>query len=348
MKLPPGVFRREGKKGASYQVRWRDIKGQQRAKSFDKLSMAVKFNAKVRADRYAGIIGPSGLTTTFNDLADSWLLSVQHHAVSTAMRRDGILSNYLRPAFGVTKLEHIDCLSIDKVVKTWRDSGLKPHTVRNQIQILNQIFAYAVKKGMISTNPVTAADRPKLPTKDVRVLSEQEFCRLISAVDQHYRLFIATAVVTGFRFSELAALTVADLGDGVLHVRSGKTEYAKRSVPISAKLEAQIRATFPDTAPAGLLIFRTPAGHEIHQSNFRNRVFTPAVEAAELGALTFHDLRRTRATMLVRAGTDPKTTQVLMGHSSIETTLRFYVSSSQEGAVKAADVGQTFIDGASL
>lgn len=348
MKTPPGIFVRHGKSGTRYQVRWRDIHGNQRGKSFAKMADAAKFSTKMRADKYSGIVGPSGFNLTFDELADAWLDSVGHHAASTAARRDGILSNYLRPAFGSVKLSHIDCHLIDKASKSWRAADLKAHTVRNHLAILNQIFSYAVKKGMLSQNPVQAADRPKLEKREIRVLSESEFEQLLGAVDPSYRLFLITAVVTGFRFSELVGLTVADLSGDILTVRAGKTANAKRSVPVSSAIAEQIRSSLPVGALPDALLFTTPTGKRIRQNNFRNRVFAPAVEAAELSGVTFHDLRRTRATMLVRAGTDPKTTQYLMGHSSIETTLRFYVDVSSEGAFEAASVGQSFVSGVSL
>ena len=45
---------------------------------------------------------------------------------------------------------------------------------------------------------------------------------------------------------------------------------------------------------------------------------------AEVEGLTVHDLRRTYVTRLIRAGVPLPTVRKLAGHSSIETTLRYY------------------------
>ena len=46
-------------------------------------------------------------------------------------------------------------------------------------------------------------------------------------------------------------------------------------------------------------------------------------EKAGLPWVGFHDLRHFRATQWVKEGIDPRTVQVLMGHHSIQTTMRY-------------------------
>lgn len=61
------------------------------------------------------------------------------------------------------------------------------------------------------------------------------------------------------------------------------------------------------------------------RSNFRQRVWRPAVEKAGLDArLRFHDLRHTCASLLIEQGAHPKEIQARLGHSSITTTLDRY------------------------
>lgn len=64
--------------------------------------------------------------------------------------------------------------------------------------------------------------------------------------------------------------------------------------------------------------------------------FTPAIQAVE--PFTAHQLRHTYATMLYDAGVDPKSAQRLMGHASLEMTLKIYTHLSQRK--KADSIGK--------
>jgi len=54
------------------------------------------------------------------------------------------------------------------------------------------------------------------------------------------------------------------------------------------------------------------------------RQFKPAVEAAGLRDLRFHDLRHTFGSMLIAQGQDLKYVQTQLGHSSIQVTVDVY------------------------
>ena len=90
------------------------------------------------------------------------------------------------------------------------------------------------------------------------------------------------------------------------------------------------------------MLFRS--GSRLHHSNFRRRVFIPACEKAGLKEVTFHDLRRTHATMLVAEGHDLKVIQERMGHRSISTTLSFYAKATERGQAKAAGTKTRYLN----
>jgi len=57
--------------------------------------------------------------------------------------------------------------------------------------------------------------------------------------------------------------------------------------------------------------------------NYMRRTFLPALKAAKIEGLRWHDLRHTFASRLVMAGVDLRTVQELMGHKTVATTLRY-------------------------
>lgn len=82
-----------------------------------------------------------------------------------------------------------------------------------------------------------------------------------------------------------------------------------------------------------------PAGEGgvVDYAHWRQRVWLPAVEAAGIDGLTFHDLRRANATALVAEHVDIKTAQTRLGHADPRTTLGIYAKATSEGDRKAAE-----------
>lgn len=71
-------------------------------------------------------------------------------------------------------------------------------------------------------------------------------------------------------------------------------------------------------------VFTSPDGQPLRRNNFRRRVWLPAVKAADLDGLRFHDLRHSHAAMLISAGEHPKLISTRLGHATIRTTLDTY------------------------
>lgn len=76
---------------------------------------------------------------------------------------------------------------------------------------------------------------------------------------------------------------------------------------------------------AGNLIFVNETCGIINPSNLRNRSFTRLLECAGLPADTrFHDLRHTRATLLLPNKVKPKIVSGMLGHANIANMLGTY------------------------
>lgn len=74
------------------------------------------------------------------------------------------------------------------------------------------------------------------------------------------------------------------------------------------------------------LLFVAPSGGPVRATNFRNRVWAPAVKAAGLAGqgLTLHHLRHSRRRLPGRRQRPSAVMQQRMGHASIRTTLDVY------------------------
>ena len=72
------------------------------------------------------------------------------------------------------------------------------------------------------------------------------------------------------------------------------------------------------------LVFSAPNGGPIRRSNFRRRIWLPAVDASVGQPCTFHDLRHSHAALLIAQVEHPKVIQERLGQASIKTTLDTY------------------------
>ncbi len=161
----------------------------------------------------------------------------------------------------------------------------------------------------------------------LRIMTYQEYRDLILAVSREdFVVGVYTVILgeTGMRKSEGLRLKWADIHDRMLAI--GKAKSGKvRSVPLSDLaldwLSKLIR--FIDIP----YVFVDPARHEPWKGP--RGPFERAREKAGLEWVSFHDLRHFRATQWLMSGVDVNTVKELLGHSSIQTTMRYvhYVQS---------------------
>lgn len=90
------------------------------------------------------------------------------------------------------------------------------------------------------------------------------------------------------------------------------------------------------------LIFTNSFGCPVDAHNFTNRYFKRMLKMAGVtDCFTFHDLRHTHATMLLKQGINIKVISERLGHSKIQLTLDAYshvMPDMQASAVKALEL----------
>ena len=88
--------------------------------------------------------------------------------------------------------------------------------------------------------------------------------------------------------------------------------------------------------PAGALAFTSPEGTALSNTNFRRRVWVPAVAAVGLEGVHIHDLRHTGNQFTANAGANTRELMVRMGHDSERAAL-IYLHSSDKRQRALAD-----------
>src|SRR3954468_1375169 len=163
---------------------------------------------------------------------------------------------------------------------------------------------------------------PKQPKKLPVVLSLAEVLEFFRAIlNLKHRAIVMTAYAAGLRVSEVVALRVDDIDSRRMVIRIRQAKGRKdRYVMLSPRLLELLREYWKATRPNPYLF---PGQDPDKPLNTRTvqQVCRDARQAAGLSKkATVHSLRHSFATHLLEAGTNIRTIQILLGHSSLRTT----------------------------
>jgi integrase len=181
-------------------------------------------------------------------------------------------------------------------------------TINRTLGALSKALRLAWERG--DTPEDYSARIKRLPERNMRdvVLTIDQVRALADAASEPVRAAIWIALYTGCRRGELCAIQKADIGHDTITLRAGNTKSLRtRTVPIVGPL----RPWLPHLPLA--------VNVEGLKSGFRR-----ARVAAGLPNVTFHDLRRSCASMMIAAGVDLYVVSKLLGHSSVAVTQARY------------------------
>jgi integrase len=350
MSKHPGIFIKKTKHGVRYQVKWRRYDGTQTSKTFRTLREAKEHQRNVEHEKSRGMLPDDRRAKVkFGEFALE-VFAALDHGPSTVLRREGIMRNHLGPLFGDMAISQIHRTHIIQAIKKWADAGLAPRSVFNHLNLMRPVFAEAMLQNIIVRNPMENIKRPK--AKEVRrnPLTPEQCAALLDAIDPRYAYAIDFVLATGVRWGEFADMKICDFKpfSNTVMVVDSKTDAGVRDLPLEIEDTMNISKHIADTgrngADADSPLFTSPDGKPLHYSNFRRRIFLPACKKAGLEGITFHDLRRTHATMLVAEGHDAKVVEHRMGHVSISTTLKFYAAPTTQGKLNAAGAKRRYLN----
>ena len=95
-----------------------------------------------------------------------------------------------------------------------------------------------------------------------------------------------------------------------------------------------------DSLSADDLVFPSPEGSPLRHSNFYRRAWMPALAAAGLAGVHFHDLRHTGNQLSAEAGANLRELMARMGHDSTRAASIYLHSSAERQRTIADQVGE--------
>ncbi len=176
------------------------------------------------------------------------------------------------------------------------------------------------------------------------MLTVTQVYALADAVGLRYRTLILLAAFTSLRWAELAALRPGDIDLDARTVRVTRQLYyhgaghsfgppksraGVRVVDFPELIVPDVRKHLDWLPASAALVFASSTGSPLAHSNFRYRVWLPALASAGLEGIHLHDLRHTGNQLTANAGANPRELMARMGHDSERAAL-IYLHSTAE------------------
>jgi integrase len=266
---------------------------------------------------------------TFAKFAEEFMAtySEANNKPSEVQSKRTILRCHLLAAFGEKKLDVIQQREIEAYKSAKLKAGLAPKSVNNHLTILRRILSLAAEWGVLTHTP--PVKWLKCPEPEFDFLDFDEAVRLEKGAAGEWAVMITVGLTTGLRQGELLALRWedVDLVRGRLLVRravargvigtpkSGKS----REIPLNEKALAALKR---QRHLRGELVFCDDAGKMLRKGSCKWPLWS-ACKRAGLRRIGWHVLRHTFASHLVMRRAPLKAVQELLGHSTIEMTMRY-------------------------
>ncbi len=300
-------------------------------------------------------IEPNKLTV--REYLYKWLELVKPKlTLKTYSRYEEICEKHLIPALGHHRLMKLNGLHIEDYYAQARESGrvdgkggLSEQTLLHHHRVLKEALQKAVRLKQRSGNPADDVDTPKPRKNQVKVLDEEQTIKLLEAAGTQLYTPILLTVTTGLRLGELLGLRWKDVKGGKISVRQTLQRIKGHGLVLKDYPKSKSSARNVSLPSLALEVLKA---HKVEQSKIRlllgpdyrkdlDLVF-PAWDgspwspdsvshmfkrlAKKLGYhdITFHGLRHTHASHLLKQNVHMKIASERLGHSSINITMDLY------------------------
>ena len=345
----------------TYYLLYKDEQGKRRQKSLGHADArkAERQRAQLERELRMGFVEPGSLKLS-EFLEDTLIRTRGQVKEATLQEYSSTMMHFIKI------IGDIDCRRIrhehgERFIQVCLDGGNRPGTVRKKVGTLKRLFNLAVQRGQLEESPFRYVRKPKAAQGEIHTYTDEECVWMLRIAGESrigvpfmWDIVILTALCTGMRRGELLNTTWRDVDFACQKIRvspKDDTENTwewqikdtdRRSVPLTdevVKLLAEHQARQPEGYP---YVFIPPRRYDRIQKtrelgkwtiekgkcpmcNFR-RQFLIIQERAGIDEGTFHDLRRTCITNWFANGLSEFEVMIMAGHSSFETTRKFYLA----------------------
>lgn len=319
----------------------------QREKAGTSKKLADQLFAKRQAEILEGkfdVIRPDKIP--FSQLAKEFSEYSKAHAKFKSHEANENALKTLKPFFGDKLINMITFKDIEDY-KVLRLETVKTSSVNRDLTVLKRMLNLAKEWGYLNNDIAGKVKKTKEPPGRIRYLSKKEIGDLLKACSLEYlKTIVLIALNTGMRKGEILNLSwnQIDMENGFIHLDITKSG-ERRDIPINQNLNKALE-NWKKICEEKEKAKMKEGGAEEESGEFQidnrmlfnakdiKRSFGTALTMAGISDFRFHDLRHTFASHLVMEGVDLATVSKLLGHSTINMTMR-YAHLSPDHRIKA-------------
>jgi integrase len=242
--------------------------------------------------------------------------------------------SYSLKAFGPVSVRELLPENIGRWVK---HLPVSPKTKQHALGAMRQVLSAGVVWGYLRVSPARPAAVKSPPSQPPDVIPFESWDEVLAVAHAagRYQPLVVFACATGLRPEEWSALQWRNIDHRARRCAVHRT-YASGEVRSEGKRDASLRTVLladlalmaldqlPQPLRPDQLVFPATAGGHISLSNWRRRVWYPALERAGVERRPLYQMRHTFATLALVAGMPIDFISRQLGHTDIHTTLRFY------------------------
>ena len=279
----------------------------------------------------------------------------------------------INKAIGHLRMDKITTRQIQAFINSLSKEGaneingkpLSPKSIRHNLNLISDIFGYAVKMGIVSNNPCNNVTVPKNQSKEKEIYTPEEVNRILTLLNDEplkYRAFFNLAIYSEFRRGELLGLEWKDVDfeNNIISVRRTSCYTADRGVYTDTTKTKMSQRTlkFPQEVMDLLKQLREEQDNEaLKQGNKwveSDRLFTKENGEPQHPNTTYHWLERfckkndipfhglhsfrhLFCSLLVNQGVDIVTVSGALGHSNVATTSNIYCHILENSRAKVSE-----------
>ena len=250
-------------------------------------------------------------------------------ATSTIKQSGGVVISFLSFLMkgGINSIEEISRQNIYAYIENDQDRGLKIGGIKTNLQSVYAFLRFLVNQGILTPEILDKKIQLKLPELLPKAIPSEDLEALLVLVSNVRDLaMILLLLRTGMRIGELFNVKVSDiiLPERKILIYLGEKNYQGRVVHFTEDAERALRNWMKERDVNREYLFYGYANKKLgyHAARKVLRKYLTQAGLVHKG-YSLHSLRHTFATDLLNAGLRLEVLQQLLGHRSIEITMRY-------------------------